>query len=124
MDWEFVAISLYLWVDPSGRSWGISPASPSLVGAARQVLTYHFRKKLWNDAAADVGEPLGIAPDLVPYNQLRKEYRKEKLARHQYYLDAVDQGAMYAHTAVHLKGRRIADIASKLSMKTAHGSTP
>ena len=97
LDWHFYPVSPFLWIDPEGRSWVMEPKAPNFVAAAREVLRHHFQKRIWVSAAPTDSEPLGHCPDITPYLELRKAYRKESLQRHLYFLDVVCQGAMEAY---------------------------
>ncbi len=94
LDWQFYPVSPSHWIDPEGRSWFIVPKAPKCVAAARGVLSYHFQKRIWATAAPADAEPLGQCPDIAPYLELRKTFRKDSMQRHLYFFDVVFQGAM------------------------------
>ena len=95
------SVSPSLWIDPEGRSWFIDPKAPNCVAAAREVLSHHFQKRIWATAAPADAEPLGQCPDITPYLELRKIFRKDSMQRHLYFLDVVFQGAMNTFSECH-----------------------
>ncbi len=99
-DWNFCPVSFDMWVDLDGRSWILGPKDPNFVGAAKEVLKFHFNKQAW--AAITPGGATPGPPDLQPSHQLRKQYLKGESGRHLYFLDAVVQNAMEAHADVHI----------------------
>ena len=103
LDWHFYPVSPSLWIDPEDRSWFIDPKAPNCVAAAREVLSYHFQKRIWATAAPADAEPLGQCPDIAPYLELRKTFRKDSTQRHLYFLDVVFQGTMNTYTECHFQ---------------------
>ena len=99
-DWDFTPTSLGQWIDPAGHTWNIDYSS-SIVASIKEVLTHHFKAKVWIETSKHRNDGIEAAPDLAPYRALRKEFRQKGQHRHLYYLDVVVQGAMDLHSERH-----------------------
>ena len=74
-----------------------------LVNMVKEVLYYHFQKRIWKDTGVRHAWGIDFEPDLTAYKKLRTELRKDDMQPSLYYLDAVVQGSMPFHTERHLK---------------------
>ena len=79
--------------------WHLDYQAPNFVAALREVVTYHIQHRIWSEAAPEHLSPLGGSSDITEFKQLGRE----RLNRHSYYLNAIVQGAMEAHSINHFK---------------------
>ena len=73
------------------------------MAALKDILNVHIQRSVWADAAPEHSAPLGGCPDISAYKLLAKQYSTDRLNRHSYYLNAIVQGAMEAHSLNHFK---------------------
>ncbi len=76
---------------------------PNFVAAFREIITYHVQRSVWSEAAPEHLPPLGGCPDISASKLLAKQYNRGRLNIHSYYLNAIVQGAMEAHSLNHFK---------------------
>ena len=103
LDHGFEPRAFNQWVDPEGWLWCVDYDAPNLLSAVREILSHHLCKQIWAVACPEHVEPLGGMPDITAYKELAKEFARARLHTHNYYLDAVVQGAMESHALTHFK---------------------
>ena len=92
LDWDFYPADSNKLVDPSGNTWTFDIKDPNIVASAREVLAFHFGRKVWQEAwpsARGRG-----TPDLSAYKALKKACLRDGSKRHLFFLDAIVQGCM------------------------------